>query len=100
MVPILRCEARPAWSTERKEPDLAYRAIALGDRVELWWDGEQRFYAGVVTRVGGGTCDIRYDDGDVSEGEPVASARYVPPSPSLRARVASEAASVFAVLCF
>jgi len=40
----------------------------IGDQVEVWWEDEEEWFAGVVTNVGAGKLDVRYDDGEVEEG--------------------------------
>ena len=41
----------------------------MGDRIEVYWDGEDAWFAGRVTAVGndGATVDVAYDDGDVEQ---------------------------------
>ena len=38
--------------------------LAVGDRLEIFWEGENDFYAGTVVGVKGGMVKIVYDNGD------------------------------------
>ena len=54
---------------EEEEGESAIEAVSVGSRVEMWWDGDRRFYTGTVRGFNpqAGTHTIAYDDGDIRE---------------------------------
>lgn len=41
---------------------------AAGDRIEVWWEDDEEWFAGVVTAAGETGVDVTYDDGEVEVG--------------------------------
>ena len=48
------------------ESGAAARAFGVGDRVQVYWDGEEQWFCAVVEEVapGGGRVRVRYDEDD------------------------------------
>ena len=64
-------EAATSSAQPKAEGGKSSSAIGVGTRVEVYWDVEQKWFAGSVTKVNAnGSCDIHYDDGDEESAVP------------------------------
>ena len=69
-----RCSCAPGGGG-RARPRGRRAGRGFGDRVEVWWDAERRYYAGAVTAVDAarGTAAVAYDDGDADAAVAIAA---------------------------
>ena len=62
--PARRAPSPRVAANERAGGGAAWRA---GDRVQVYWDGERRYFCGAVVWCRGSVCRVHYDDGDEEE---------------------------------